>query len=398
MTEQIKIKVLFWPGWWYPDRFNPVNGIFIRRHAEAVAPLVDLAVLYVTADPGLSGHAYDIESVNEPVGLTVRAYYRPLPVPFRLLRVMNVWRYFRAAQRGIRELRSRWGQPDIIHLHVSPPGGQLLALRFHFPRTPFLFTEHWTGYHTASGEYRGGGRKLLNSWVVRNAFVVAPVSQNLQHVMENHGLHGRFVVIPNAVRTDLFHPAAAKEFKKPFTFLHVSHLAPVKNVVGILRAAATLRMKRQDFRLVIAGEGVHRRSLEELAASLSLDKETVCFTGRKNENELAEIMRQADCFVLFSNYENLPCVIAEAMASGLPVIATRVGGVPEQIRPGLGILIKPQDEAGLRQAMDAMIDEASTFDRVAIRNFAERNYSHPEVGKRFLLLYEEALNGSTKRS
>jgi len=47
MAEQIKIKVLFWPGWWYPDRFNPLNGIFIRRHAEAVAPLVDLAVLYI---------------------------------------------------------------------------------------------------------------------------------------------------------------------------------------------------------------------------------------------------------------------------------------------------------------------------------------------------------------
>jgi glycogen(starch) synthase len=138
--------------------------------------------------------------------------------------------------------------------------------------------------------------------------------------------------------------------------------------------------------------------LEELATRLSLDDETVSFMGRKNEDELAQIMRQADCFVLFSDYENLPCVIAEAMASGLPVIATRVGGIPEQVKPGMGILVEPRDEAGLTQAMETMIDGAKRLDRAAIRSFAEREYSHPQVGQRFLLLYQEAASGRAKRS
>ena len=101
--------------------------------------------------------------------------------------------------------------------------------------------------------------------------------------------------------------------------------------------------------------------------------------------------RQTDCFVLFSDYENLPCVISEAMASGLPVIATRVGGVPEQVRPGMGILVAPGDEAGLAKAMGDILDKNIHFDRPAIRRFAEENYSYGEVGKRFLHLYQEAL-------
>jgi glycogen(starch) synthase len=392
------MKVLFWPGCWYPDRFNSLNGIFIRRHAEAVAPLADLAVLYITADPGLVDRVYDIEASTDKIGLTVRVYYRPFPVPFKPLRIFNVWRYFFAARRGVRTLRSRWGSPDIVHLHVNPPWGQIAAMKTFFPGLPFIFTEHWSGYHSASGEFRGFFRKLLTSWVVRKAFAVTPVSRNLQQIMESHSLHGRFVVIPNAVRSDLFFPAAVPRPGSLPVFLHVSRLTPLKNVAGILRAAAALWGIRNDFNLIVAGHGEDRESLERLAETLLPKGECVRFVGRQDEVELAQIMHQADCFVLFSNYENLPCVISEAMACGLPVIATRVGGIPEQVGPGMGILLDPGDEAGLTKAMADILDGKMRFDRQAIRRFAEENYSHAEVGKRFLNLYQEALRNKTEPS
>jgi len=398
MEKKDRIKVLFWPGCWYPDRFNPVNGIFIRRHAESVAPLVDLAVLYITADPGLGTSTYDIMTDKSEIGVTIRVYFRPFPVPFRPLRIFNVWRYFCAARRGIKELHAHWGKPEIVHLHVSPPWGQIAALKLFLPRHPFLFTEHWTGYHPANGEFRGFFRKLLTSWVITKAFAVTPVSENLRVVMEGHGLHGRFMVIPNAVRTDLFSPARKLGPKSPFTFLHVSRLAPVKNVEGIIRVTAALWQTRHDFRIVIAGHGVERPQLEQLAETLLPIGECVQFVGRKDESDLAEIMRQADCFVLFSNYENLPCVISEALASGLPIIATRVGGVPEQVRPGMGILLDPGDEAGLTRAMADILDGNMRFDRTALRRFAEENYSYAEVGKRFLLLYQKALQNTARPS
>jgi glycosyltransferase involved in cell wall biosynthesis len=373
---------------------NPLNGIFIRRHAEAVAPLVDLAVLYVAADAGLRGPVYDVDDAGDGDGaLTVRVYFRPFPVPWRPMRLLNVWRYFRAARRGIRWLRTRWGTPALLHLHVNPPWGQIAALRTGFRRLPFIFTEHWTGYHPGNGEFRGFFRRRLTAWVTRHAFAVTPVSRNLQAVMEGHGLRGSYAIVANAVRTDLFRPSDRVRERRPFTFLHVSRLAPVKNVEGILRAAAALQKTRPDFRLLIAGQGQELPRLEGLAARLFGDGDRVRFVGRKGERELAEIMRACDAFVLFSDYENLPCVVAEAMASGLPVIATRVGGVPEQVFAGAGLLVEPRDEQGLLRAMAQMIDDAGCFDRAAIRAFAEREYSHAAVGRRFLQLYRDALAG-----
>jgi len=75
-----------------------------------------------------------------------------------------------------------------------------------------------------------------------------------------------------------------------------------------------------------------------------------------------------------------------------------VGGVPEQVQPGMGILIGPGNEEDLRKAMEDMIDGSHPFDRAAIRRFAEENYSHAEVGKLFLRLYQEARRSMEKPS
>lgn len=385
-------RVLFWPGWWYPDRRDPLKGIFIRRHAEAVAPLVDLAVLYVSADPDLVKVRHEIDVIADENGLTVRVFFKPLSAPRQLSRVVNAWRYFRSARLGIRELRRRWGKPDIVHLHVNPPAGQVAAMKVSFPRLPFFFSEHWSGYHSASGGYRGFSRRRLTGWVVRRAQAVLPVSSDLQNKMESQGLKGNYVVIPNAVRTDNFQPAQTCAPGDRFTFLHVSRLAPLKNVAGILRAAGALHREGYVFRLLIAGEGEDLPSLRKLAEEQFDDANMVRFTGSKDESGVADLMRSADCFVLFSDYENLPCVIAEAQACGLPVIATRVGGIPEQVGPGKGLLVEPGDEAGLTRAMTAMIEGSVPFDREEIRRFAVERYGFSAVGESIVNLYQQALD------
>ncbi len=387
-----RTKILFWPGWWYPDRQDPLKGVFVRRHAEAVAPWVDLAVLYVIADPAMRGPAVELASDDQDGWPTVRVYHRPLAKPFQRSKALQAWRYFRAARRGIGELRSRWGEPDIIHLHVNPPWGQVASLRAFFPRQPFIFSEHWSGYHEASGGYRGCFRRWLTSWVTRRAAAVAPVSRDLQARMMAHGLRGRFTVIPNAIRADVFHPPDATPVIAPFTFLHVSCLLPLKNVAGILRAAASLRRQRQDFRLVIIGDGPDKPSLEKLTLELCPGEDGwISFYGRQDEAGVARTMRQASCLVLFSDYENLPCVVCEALASGLPVIATRVGGLPEQVGEGMGILVEPRDEAGLKQAMADILGGKLRLDRAAIRRRAVERYGMPVVGVSIARLYRQAL-------
>ncbi|MBL0341949.1 MAG: glycosyltransferase [Bacteroidetes bacterium] len=98
-------------------------------------------------------------------------------------------------------------------------------------------------------------------------------------------------------------------------------------------------------------------------------------------------MREAYIFVMFSNYENLPCTIVESLASGVPVISTNVGGISEYITPEFGLLIQPRDEAGLKNALIFALDHPEKFDKIKMRNFAIKNFSMEESGKLFNEIY-----------
>jgi glycosyltransferase involved in cell wall biosynthesis len=104
-------------------------------------------------------------------------------------------------------------------------------------------------------------------------------------------------------------------------------------------------------------------------------------------------MRQAACLVLFSNYENLPCVLIEAQASGLPAVATRVGGVPELLpEASLGLLVPPGDESALAHALREVLTAApGRFDAAQLRERAVDHYSYPAVGQAFGAVYARIL-------
>jgi glycosyltransferase involved in cell wall biosynthesis len=106
-------------------------------------------------------------------------------------------------------------------------------------------------------------------------------------------------------------------------------------------------------------------------------------------------MRESDFLLMFSNYENLPCVIAEAFASGMPVLATDVGGIREMIRhERLGRLVQAKDEEALLKETRWMMNHARGMDGEYIARFAEENFGEEVIGKQIAALYERALGGS----
>ena len=195
--------------------------------------------------------------------------------------------------------------------------------------------------------------KHLRSIVTRAADWVFTPSQYLSRIVSGWGVEPeRLQTIYNALEPP--HGAQAVSLP-PFeghTLITVARLVAWKGVDRILHVVATL----PNVRLVVVGDGPERKSLMATAEDLQI-QERVIFTGQLQRNEVEAYMRAADVFVLNSTYEGLPHVVLEAMAIGLPVIATDVGGTGEVALHGTtGLLIPPNDDEALRLAICRMLE------------------------------------------
>ena len=106
--------------------------------------------------------------------------------------------------------------------------------------------------------------------------------------------------------------------------------------------------------------------------------------------EIADFLKTCRAHVLFSNFENFPCVIPEAFMAGIPVIATAVNGIPEYVNESNGILIQAKDEAGLLAAFKSLID-SQPFQKEKLRAYAMEHFSYAAVGKSISDVYEKVL-------
>jgi glycosyltransferase involved in cell wall biosynthesis len=164
-------------------------------------------------------------------------------------------------------------------------------------------------------------------------------------------------VVPNGVDTERFRPRVAdRAFRQALrlpadapTVAIVAALRPEKNHELFLRAAALVHEQLPEARMLVVGNGVRRAALEQLSAELGLSK-TVRFLGTRHD--VPEILAQVDVVALTSHMEANPVSILEAMACGKPVVATRVGSVPESVRDGqTGYLVEPGDAAALAERL-----------------------------------------------
>jgi glycosyltransferase involved in cell wall biosynthesis len=390
MSEK-KIKALFWPGWWYPNRRNPIEAIFVAKHAEAVSRFCDVYLLFVYADPQLEGRTYEPDYGEENGVYCLRMYHKPSPKIPILGKIIDFFKYVKAANMGLDFLINKFGAPNVVHVNVNPPVGLIYLLLTRLKGIPFIHTEHWTGYLKSSGKYRGFFRKLFTRIFISRASVIAPVSKDLQQAMINHKLTGRYQVIPNVADTDLFVPGGDNKTKTRQRFLHVSNFRPVKNIDGMIKVMGVLSKERDDFELYIVGDGKTRSFCEQLASQLGIKDKHVFFAGKMDVAGVAAQMKDADYFLLFSDFENSPCVIVEAFCAGLPVITTDVGGISEHVSEENGVLFEPRNEKMLVGILRDVLDNPTKFNREKIRDYAVNNFSYHVIGEKFYKLYQQML-------
>jgi len=379
-----RLKILHIAGW-YPSKKNPVAGIFVREHVKASSLYNDVVVLYGEGvDREIRGF-YQIEDDMEEGIRTLRVYYKKFP-KFPIFKKISYFFYLWAIFRAFAKLLKEGFKPDIIHAHVYFAGVPAILLGMRY-KIPVIITEHFTGFPRGLVK---GFKRLMAKFAFERAAVVCPVSEDLGKHIKRLGIRARFEVIPNVVDTSLFSPPAACEGKDEGKkrLLTVALLDPKKGIPYLLEALAQLRKKRDDFVLDIVGDGPNRAEYEELTRKLGL-QDIVRFHGLKTKQEVAEFMRKADVFVLPSEWENLPCVIIEAMASGLPIVATNVGGIPEIVNNEAGILVPPKDAQALAQALSDVLENLDQYQGERIAWQAKQRFSREVVGQMLDNLYKE---------
>jgi glycosyltransferase involved in cell wall biosynthesis len=295
--------------------------------------------------------------------------------------------YLWAAVAAYRRLLAKGFRPDIIHAHVYGAGvpAALIATR---SRLPFVLTEHFSGIAQRSLS-RTEIRKARYAY--KRAARLLPVSRFLREAIRSYGVEGAFEVVPNAVDTSFFYPRDAERSKTagPCRMLFVGNLEPSheKGFPTLVEALAKLHPLRQTWHLDVIGDGAARAGYEVSAAARGLD-ERMTFHGSQPKTAVAELMRTADLLVLPSRVETFGAVVAEALACGVPVVATATGGIPEVLQESDGRLVPPDDPAALADAVHDTLEHLDRFDPRAISAAARDRYSLEAVGDRLSEIYE----------
>lgn len=348
------------------------------RSADAGLPRVlRLASVFPVPDRGLAAAGYDpvggmhhtgqLSAALDRLGVpqTVLTAYRPgaarretLGDHGEVLRVGVATRRLRqgyglAAARAAASLQ---GPYDLVHAHLGEDAAVLLvalaaARRF---AAPLVLTVHLSPRHTLAGRDPrsrflrtvGGAAEAA---AVRRAAAVITLTERLAAVVESRIPPGRVHVVPSGMRAAAYGPAAAGE---PDEVLFVGRLHRQKGVDTLVRAVPLLPA---GCRVTLAGDGPERGALRRLAAELGV-ADRVRVTGFLPHREVPGLLAAARVAVLPSRYEELGTALVEAMAAGRPVVASRVGGIPELVRDGVdGLLVPPGDPVALAAAIGRLL-------------------------------------------
>ena len=231
------------------------------------------------------------------------------------------------------------------------------------------------------------GYLRLESWLARTGMVVTP-SQTMRRFLIRHGLPARRLeVIRSGIDVRRREPSTPQT---PLRVGTVTNLEPWKGVDLLLEACAQLRT---SVRVAVFGDGSARASLQRLATDLSVDA-----TFHGHVTDARERLREIDLFVLPSRAENLPISLLEAMAEALPIVATRVGAVPEVVVHGeSGTLVDPDNVPALVASIEELVAEPArmvALGKGAARRVAE-HFDAAEAGRQTVRLYERLCGSCT---
>jgi len=262
---------------------------------------------------------------------------------------------------------------DIIDSHFAFPDGIAAALLSRLFRCPYTITLR--GNETEHSEYLWRGYTIR--WAIRRAAHVITVSERLRKFAIDCGADPlKTTTIPNGINAEIYYPREGRGILAKHSIpegapviLSAGYLIERKGHHKVIQAIGTLASMGSPAHLIIAGgPGAERRFepvLRKLVGELRIE-DRVHFTGNVVPDELAQLMSAADVFVLASRNEGWPNVVNEALACGVPVVATDIGAVPEMLpSTDYGLVVPLNDQSKLEKALLIALDRDWDRKRIA---------------------------------
>ncbi len=390
---QEKSRILYFSSQ-FPNPRSPNMGIFSLQRVIALqhagCELLVVSPLLMNPPPELiSKPTYFTQWINlqsqVPAVMLfhgIKVYYPRWVCPPRKIFGWNVSKFLFWQTRKIVKQLAKTFDPDLILSSWLPDGVAAVKFAEQF-KIPIISIADGTDVNVWPEQYKGwnNAREILNKKVTNLIFV----SSALKNVGAEKGLYGKKnTVIHNAVDTDLFKPDPLDDERNTFTILGVGRLVKMKGFHILLDAVYQLKdMVEKPLRIILVGDGPQLDELHQMAKDKSISESLVILPPMTQE-ELVKIYQQADVFCLPSSSEGLPCVVIEAMACGIPVVATNVGGVAEVVDDQSGILIPPGDSNALSAALNQSYHV--NWNREAIRGKIINKFSWGIWTKKLLAL------------
>jgi len=376
-------RILFLASW-LPEPNSPTKGVFVLKHAKALATRRPIQLLYARGQKGLAN--YRIENKKEG-NLDIRIILYPQTIKG----LKDNWAFLKAINFGYKSLKNEGITFGLIHANVLFPVGLFAWFLSKRTKVPYIITEHLDLFlrDMLGVEKAPKPGLMLRSFIHRKALFNTVCSKPMLAAFARFNLAKNTEVWPNVVD---FGPMPTREFPKVKNgkpaLLHISSLREdQKNISGILEALALLTKVRTDFSFHFIGSGADRNKHEKYAADLDLLNNQVFFEGYVSEDEKQAWLERGVAHVMHSHFEGFSVVTAEAIGAGLPVIVSDKGGPTDFVDENNGYLI-PTGPTALAEALNQLLDEYQSFDRLKIAQDIRNRFSATEIAHDFQKLLD----------
>ncbi|WP_339171890.1 glycosyltransferase [Anoxybacillus sp. FSL W8-1294] len=384
------INLLVIPSF-YPTAEDPLTGNFFHEQIIEMSKKVKIGVIYperrsikkINIKGIILNHFQT--SFGEEHGIPVYRSHRWNVIPDRFKLGALLW--VRSAIKLADQYIKQNGTPDLVHAHCALWGGYAAKLIAEKYKIPYIISEHSSSY--GLGKIKSWEEKYIRS-AMENASLITTVSRGFSNTIQEYTNVQNIEVIPNFIDMDFFTLPPNRIEGEKFIFTSIGWLNKNKGFDLLIRAFHRAFKDQENVYLNIVGRGSERNNLLKIIKELRLENR-VNLLGELNRQQIRDILWKSHCLVLASYVETFGIVLIEALATGIPVIASDTDGPSDIITKETGLIFRRGDIFSLEKKLQKLYNDYSFYNSYKIRKYAEDRYSASVVTTKIKELYEKVI-------